>query len=47
MMRYNTTDQRVEIWDGALWVGAGQGAGGGVSAAEAQDIGIVSAIIFG
>ena len=26
-MRYNTTDQRVEIWDGALWVGAGQGAG--------------------
>ena len=47
MMRFNTTDQRVEIWDGALWVGAGQGAGGGVSAAEAQDIGIVSAIIFG
>jgi len=47
MMRYNTTDQRVEIWDGALWVGAGQGAGGGVTANEAQDIGIVSAIIFG
>jgi hypothetical protein len=47
MMRYNTTDQRVEIWDGALWVGAGQGAGGGVTSAEAQDIGIVSAIIFG
>jgi len=47
MMRFNSTDQRVEIWDGALWVGAGQGAGGGVSAAEAQDIGIVSAIIFG
>ena len=47
MMRYNTTDMRVEIWDGALWVGAGQGAGGGVTAAEAQDIGIVSAIIFG
>ena len=47
MMRYNTTDQRVEIWDGALWAGAGQGAGGGVTANEAQDIGIVSAIIFG
>jgi hypothetical protein len=47
MMRFNTTDQRVEIWDGANWVGAGQGAGGGVTAAEAQDIGIVSAIIFG
>lgn len=47
MMRYNTTDSRVEIWDGALWVGAGQGAGGGVTSAEAQDIGIVSAIIFG
>ena len=47
MMRFNTTDQRVEIWDGANWVGAGQGAGGGVTAGEAQDIGIVSAIIFG
>ena len=47
MMRFNTTDQRVELWDGALWVGAGQGAGGGVTSNEAQDIGIVSAIIFG
>jgi hypothetical protein len=47
MMRYNTTDLRVEIWDGAAWTGAGQGAGGGVTANEAQDIGIVSAIIFG
>lgn len=47
MMRYNTTDMRVEIWDGALWVGAGQGAGGGVTSNEAEDIGIVSAIIFG
>jgi hypothetical protein len=47
MMRYNTTDQRVEIWDGSLWVGAGQGAGGGVTSNEAEDIGIVSAIIFG
>lgn len=49
MIRYNTDpgNFRVEIWDGANWVNAGQGAGGGVSIAEAEDIGIVSAIIFG
>jgi hypothetical protein len=49
MMRYNVDpgNFRVEIWDGSNWINAGQGAGGGVSAAEAQDIGILSAIIFG
>jgi hypothetical protein len=50
MMRYNVDpgNFRVEIWNGSSWVDAGQGAsGGGVSASEAQDIGIVSAIIFG
>ena len=49
MMRYNTDpgNYRVEVWDGANWVNAGQAAGGGVTLAEAQDIGIVSAIIFG
>jgi hypothetical protein len=49
MMRYNTDpgNFRVEVWDGANWVNAGQAAGGGVTLAEAQDIGIVSAIIFG
>ena len=49
MMRYNTDpgNFRVEIWDGGNWVNAGQAAGGGVTLAEAQDIGIVSAIIFG
>jgi hypothetical protein len=49
MMRYNTDpgNFRVEVWNGSNWVNAGQGAGGGVSAAEAEDIGILSAIIFG
>ena len=49
MMRYNTDpgNYRVEVWDGANWVNAGQAAGGGVTIADAQDIGIVSAIIFG
>ena len=49
MMRYNTDPDnfRVEVWNGSNWVNAGQGAGGGVSASEAEDIGILSAIIFG
>jgi len=49
MLRYNTDpgNFRVEVWDGANWVNAGQAAGGGVTVAEATDIGIVSAIIFG
>jgi hypothetical protein len=49
MMRYNTDPEnfRVEVWNGSNWVNAGQGAGGGVSATEAEDIGILSAIIFG
>ena len=49
MLRYNTDpgNFRVEVWDGANWVNAGQAAGGGVTIAEATDIGIVSAIIFG
>lgn len=49
MMRYNTDpgNFRVEIWDGSNWINAGQGAGGGVSVTEAEDIGILSAIIFG
>jgi hypothetical protein len=49
MLRYNTDpgNFRVEVWDGANWINAGQAAGGGVTVAEATDIGIVSAIIFG
>ena len=48
MMRFNSTDQRVEIWNGTAWVGVAQGgAGGGVTQSEATDISILSAIIFG
>jgi hypothetical protein len=47
MMRYNTSDERVEIWNGTAWVGVAQGASSGVTADEATDISIVSAFIFG
>ncbi len=47
MMRYNTTDERVEIWNGTAWVGVAQGAQSGVTAEEATDISILSALIFG
>ena len=47
MMRYNISDERVEIWNGTAWVGVAQGASSGVTAEEATDISIVSAFIFG
>jgi hypothetical protein len=47
MMRYNTTDTRVEVWNGTAWVGVAQGATSGVTAIEATDISILSALIFG
>ena len=47
MMRYNTTDERVEVWNGTAWVGVAQGATSGVTAEEATDISILSALIFG
>lgn len=47
MMRFNTTDARVEIWNGTAWVGVAQGATSGINAAEATDISILSTLIFG
>jgi hypothetical protein len=47
MMRYNTSDERVEVWNGTAWVGVAQGAQSGVTADEATDISILSALIFG
>ena len=46
MIRFNTILQIVEIYDGVTW-GSVAGASGGVSAAEASDIGIVTALLFG
>lgn len=46
MIRFNTVLQIVEIYDGVSW-GSVAGASGGVTAAEASDIGIVTALLFG
>jgi hypothetical protein len=46
MMRFNTTDQRIETWTGQYWTGIA-GANAGITAAEAEMQGITSAIIFG
>ena len=46
MMRFNTYYQYVEVFDGVTWVNA-SGSASGVSLAQAQDIGIVSALLFG
>jgi hypothetical protein len=46
MMRFNTTDQRIETWTGQFWTGIA-GANAGITAAEAEMQGITSAIIFG
>ena len=46
MMRFNTILQLVEVYDGVSWGGVA-GAGGGVTAAEASDIGITTVLILG
>jgi len=46
MMRFNTVLQLVEVYDGVSWGGVA-GAGGGVTAAEASDIGIVTVLTLG
>ena len=46
MVRYNTTDGRVEVYTGTYWSGIA-GTVGGVTAAEAESLGITSAIMLG
>ena len=46
MMRYNTFDERVEIYDGVSFVGVA-GSSAGVNVQEAEDIGILQALMFG
>ena len=46
MMRFNTDGQLVEVYNGVSWSSVA-GASGGVTTAEATELGIASALIFG
>jgi hypothetical protein len=46
MMRYNTNDSRVEVWDGIQWTGVA-GAASGISLNDATNIAIETVLIFG
>jgi len=46
MMRFNTDGQLVEVYNGTSWSSVA-GASGGVTTAEATELGIASALIFG
>ena len=46
MMRYNTFDERVEIFDGVSFVSVA-GSSAGINIQEAEDIGILQALMFG
>lgn len=46
MMRFNTTDLRVEIWDGIQWISAA-GSQGAITVADAEDISILSVLMLG
>lgn len=47
MMRFNTTDSRVEVYDGAQWVSAAGSSGSGITLSEAEALAITTALIFG
>ena len=47
MMRFNTTDNRVEVFDGTQWVSAAGSSGTGITASEAEALAITTALIFG
>lgn len=46
MMRYNTDQQLVEIWNGTTW-GSVAGASSGITFSQAEDIAVNAALIFG
>lgn len=46
MMRYNTNDQRVEIFDGSIWTGIG-GAGSGINRSDAEKIAFDTITLLG
>ncbi len=46
MMRFNTAEQLVEVYNGTIWTSVA-GTSGGITIAEAEELGIVSALLFG
>ena len=46
MMRFNSQDSRVEVFDGTSWVSVA-GSSGSITAIDAEDIAITMAVIFG
>lgn len=46
MMRFNTADQLVEVYNGVTWTSVA-GTSGGITLAEAEELGVVSALLFG
>lgn len=46
MMRYNTNDQRVEIFNGTIWTGIG-GAGSGINRADAEQLAFDTITLLG
>jgi hypothetical protein len=46
LMRFNTSDGRVEVYDGNQWVSAA-GTSGGISVVDAEDLSIRNALVFG
>jgi hypothetical protein len=46
MVRFNTVLGLVEVYNGVTWTSVA-GQSGGVTSAEATDIGIVTALLFG
>ena len=45
-MRFNTDDQRVEIWDGTNWVSVA-GAGAGITRSDAEEIALSTVLVLG
>jgi hypothetical protein len=46
MMRFNTAEQLVEVYNGVIWTSVA-GTSSGITLAEAEELGIVSALLFG
>lgn len=45
-MRYNTTDERVEVWDGSSWVSVA-GSASGITRNDAEEIALATVLVLG